>query len=421
MFYTFQKKDFNNAFWYVGEKMVQLVVAIFIIPKVYNELGPIDLGKFEFSKTMIGYFAPILFLGLPIICIKEIVEYPSKRNEILASALFLRILSCIIILGGLGIYLQNVDQNDITTIIFILGLGYLVRVTDVLEYYIQAKKSSRLLFLCKVSTLVIIVSLQYYGIQKHYSVYYFAYLFGLDFLIQGLIYFIFLFGRNELQLRDWKISKSLSIKLLKNSYPLIISNLLVAFYIGIDELALKYYTGDAAVGIFASVQFLVIWLTWNIGDSFIYALYPAFVEAYTDDSELYKRRVGLSYKLVIGFGILIAVFFTTTGNYIYTNFYDESYHSGILPLQIFSWAPLFVFIGVIYEKHLININELDKNVYRFILGCIVNLILCYFLIPKFEIIGAAVAVLISHIITNLGFILLDSPSRSFFIEAIKSK
>jgi len=419
MLNIFSRKDFKNTYWYVAEKLVQLSVAIFIIPKIYNELGAVDLGKLEFSKTLIGYLAPILFLGLSVICIREIILNPSKKNEILASALFLRIVSCFIILSGLIFYVQFIDRNDISIIVLILGFSYFVKVTDVLEFYIQAKKNSKLIFSCKITTLFIIVGLQYYGIQQHYNVYYFAFIFGLDFLIQGFIYWALLFGRGMLQFSKWKISKKISKKLLLDAYPLMLSNLIIAFYIGIDELFLKYYLGDAAVGVFSSVQFLVIWLTWNIGESFIYALYPSYVEAYANNQELYKRRIGLSYKLVIGFGILIGLFFVFSGEYIYDNFYDVSYHSGIYPLKIFSWAPLFVFLGVIYEKHLININQINKNVYRFILGCIVNFVLCYFLIPTYQVVGAAIAVLISHIVTNLGFILLDKQSRLFFIEVMK--
>jgi O-antigen/teichoic acid export membrane protein len=416
----FDKKDFINAKWFVAEKIVQLIAALIIIPKIFNELGTVDIGKLELSKSLIGFLVPILMLGLSSICIRELIFTPEKKHKILASALFLRLISCFFILLGLFIYAYYTNDSEISTIILILGLGYFFKITDVLEYYIQALKLSKIIFICKVSSLIIIVSAQYYGIQQHYSVYYFASLFAIDFLIQGLVYSFFLFGNKKLSLTQWKFNFKMSQHLIKLSYPLIISNLIIAFYIGIDELFLKYYIGDMAVGVFATVQFLVIWLTWNIGASFIYALYPAYAEAYNTDKTLYKKRIGLSYKIVIIFGIFIALFFTFLGDFIYNTFYSESFYVGKLPLKIFCWAPLFVFIGVIYEKHLININELYKNIYRFLLGCLINLILCYFLIPKYEIIGAAYSVLISHIFTNLGFILFDKKSRIFFIQAIRS-
>ena len=66
---------------------------------------------------------------------------------------------------------------------------------------------------------------------------------------------------------------------------------------------------------------------------------------------------------------------------------------------------------MIYEKHLVNTNDLQKNVYRFMLGCVSNVILCYLLIPTWHATGAAIAVLSSHFITNIVFVFLETKSR----------
>lgn len=416
----FDKKDFINAKWFVAEKVVQLIVAIVIIPKVFNELGTVDIGKLEFSKALVSMLSPLLFLGLSAICIRELVFTPQKKYQILATAFYLRLISCVLILIGLSIYVYFTNDSEISIIMLLIGVGYLFRITDVLEYYIQAIKWSKIIFISKISTLLIMVSLQYYGLQQHYSVYYFASIFSLDFLIQGFIYAVILFGYNKLEIKKLQFSSKMAIHLLKSSYPLIISNFIIAFYISLDELFIKYYLGDSANGVFATVQFLVIWLSWNIGASFIYALYPAFAASYKTNNKLYLKRMGLTYRLVICFGIFIGVFYTFLGDVIIETFYNETFSNAKIPLKIFSWAPLFVFIGLIYEKHLVNTNQLQKNIYRFILGCFVNVTLCYLLIPEYGIIGAAIAVLISHIITNLGYIILDKESREYFIKSIKN-
>ena len=67
---------------------------------------------------------------------------------------------------------------------------------------------------------------------------------------------------------------------------------------------------------------------------------------------------------------------------------------------------------MVFEKHLINSNQLKKNVYRFIIGCFVNLILGLLLIPTYKIMGAAISILFSHFITNLGFIIFDAKNRN---------
>jgi O-antigen/teichoic acid export membrane protein len=183
------------------------------------------------------------------------------------------------------------------------------------------------------------------------------------------------------------------------------------FYITIDELFLKYFLGDHANGIFATVQFLVIALSWNIGFSIINALYPSLAESFQNNRPLYIKKIRRLLKIMCALAILIGVLYTLFGNAILSSYFTESYAEAKIPLLIFCWAPLFVFIGMIYEKHLINTNDLQKNVYRFILGCIANVILCYLLIPIWHVTGAAIAVLTSHFITNIVYVFLDTKSR----------
>lgn len=115
-------------------------------------------------------------------------------------------------------------------------------------------------------------------------------------------------------------------------------------------------------------------------------------------------------------GVLIGILYTLFGSAILNTYFSESYAEAKSPLLIFCWAPLIIFIGMIYEKHLINTNQLQKNVYRFIIGCTFNVVLCYLLIPIWQVSGAAIAVLISHFITNIGYIFLDPKSRKELVS-----
>jgi O-antigen/teichoic acid export membrane protein len=233
----------------------------------------------------------------------------------------------------------------------------------------------------------------------------------LDFCIQGLIYAIILKHKKQLDFKQWKFSRKLGASLLKMSFPLILSNGLVMFYIAIDELFLKYFYGDHENGIFASVQFLVIGLSWNIGFSIINALYPSLAESFQVNTALYRKKIKALLKIMLFLGVAIGGFYTIFGNTILETFFSETYKEAKTPLLIFSWAPLFIFLGMVYEKHLINTEALQKNVYRFGLGCLSNLVLCYLLIPVWGVNGAAIAVLISHFITNIAYVFLDTESR----------
>ncbi|WP_299391751.1 flippase [uncultured Gelidibacter sp.] len=408
---VFSRKDFIATKWFTLEKVIQLVTGVFIVPKIFSALGTVDIGKLKFVESVFGMITPLFFLGLSAICIRELIFNPKRTQLILATAFYLRLISWLLIFIGILIYFSFTDSSPLRGLYLIIAFSYLFKLTDVFEYYLLAKKWTKIIFISKIASLMLIVALQFYGVQNQFDVYYFAKLIVLDMFIQGLIYSVILRYKKLVFFSQWKFSWSYAKTLLKMSFPLIISNGLIMFYITIDELFLKYYHDDHAIGIFATVQFLVIGLSWNIGFSIINALYPSLAESFQDDVTLYKIKIKRLLKIMLLLGVGIGGFYTLFGDVILDTFFTSSYAEAKYPLLIFCWAPLFVFVGMIYEKHLINANDIQKNVYRFILGCVSNLLLCYLLIPIWQVNGAAVAVLASHFISNIVYVFLDTKSR----------
>lgn len=403
----FNKEDFKNTQWFIIEKLLQVVVAIFIIPKIFNSLNTSNIGQLEFSKATIGILTPFLFLGLSAICIRELIFNPKEKHKIIATTFVLRLLSFCVIFTGLVLYYLTSTESNINTIVLLLSFSYFFKITDVFEFYIQATKQSKLLFIAKSTSLLIITLAQYYGVIKNFDVFYFASIISIDYLVLGIIYSYFLIKTKQLQLHLFTFCKATAINLLKGSFPLLVSNLLISFYLVIDELFLKHYWSDHINGIFATVEFLVIYLSWGIGAAIIFGFYPALAETYNFNKSLYNKRMRYLTSTVIIFGLCIGIFYTLFGDIIIDTFYNKEYEEAKTPLKIFCWAPLFVFVGMLYEKHLVNQDKLMNNIYRFAIGCIANVFLCYLLIPKYNATGAAIAVLISHFITNIGYLFLD--------------
>lgn len=413
---VFSEKDFIATKWFTLEKLIQLITGVLIVPQIFSTLGTVGIGKLQFVESVLGMLTPLFFLGLSAICIREIVFNPKRSQQILANAFYLRLISWAILFIGILVYFNTTESSPLKGLYYIIVLSYFFKLTDVFEYYLLAKKWTKVIFFSKIISLIIIVTMQYYGVKNQFDVFYFAKLIALDFLIQGLIYIVILKHFKQLQFKQWSFSWPLGKSLLKMSFPLIISNSLIMFYISIDELFLKHFLGDHANGIFASVQFLVIALSWNIGFSIVNALYPSLAESYQSDTGLYIKKIKQLFKIMCILGLLVGAFYTLFGAVILDTYFTESFTEAKTPLLIFCWAPLLVFIGMIYEKHLINTGELQKNVYRFILGCASNVLLCYLLIPIWEVTGAAMAVLASHFITNIVYVFLDKKSRTQVIS-----
>lgn len=417
----FSKKDFINTKWYVLEKLCQLIVGIYIIPKILNSLGALNSGELEISKSIIGVLSPFFFLGLSSICIRELIFKPKLKHFIIGSSLVLRFFSFFILSVSLLIYTYFTNTNEITLIVLIIAFSYLFKISDVIEYFFIANKNYKYVFICKITTLLLVLITQYYGVVRDCSVYYFASMLLLESAIQSILYYSILSYSKNLNLLKLKVSLKTAKHLLKSAFPLLISSFIIIFYLVIDDFFINYYLGSKANGVFSVVNFLVIFITWNIGAAFIYGLYPALAECYLSNKTLYSNRLKFMIKTLLVLGISIGLFFAIFGNYIISTYYDNSFRNAKLPLKIFAWAPLFIFIGMLFEKHLVNQNQLHRNVYRFILGCLVNAIFCFLLIPKYELIGAALAVLLSHFITNIVFVFFYKSYRKNMVSLLVLK
>ncbi|WP_249754047.1 polysaccharide biosynthesis C-terminal domain-containing protein [Algibacter sp. L4_22] len=417
----FSKKDFTNAKWYILEKVCQLMIGIYITPKIFNSLGAFNSGELEISKAIVGVLAPFFFLGLSAICIRELVFKPKLKNYILGTTLVLRLASFLILSLCLLIYTYFTNTTEITFIVLILAFSYLFRISDVIECFFVATKEYKYVFFCKIITLVIVLIVQYYGVENNLGAFYFASILFFEFAIQTIIYLVIIRYSKQLDLSKLKWSFAIAKDLLKSAFPLLLTNFIIVFYLAIDDFFINNYLGNAANGVFSVVGFLVIFITWNIGAAFIYGLYPALAECYLIDKKLYASRLKFMIIVVMIFGISIGLFYTFFGDYIISTQYDKSFSTAKLPLQIFGWAPLFIFMGMLFEKHLVNQNQLDRNVYRFILGCCVNALFCFLLIPKYKLVGAAFAVLLSHFITNIVFVFLYKSYRNNIWALLFSK
>jgi len=395
----FSKKDFANAKWYIIEKVCQLIVGIYITPKIFNSLGAFNSGELEISKAIVGVLAPFFFLGLSAICIRELVFKPKMKNQIIGTTLVLRLCSFVLLSLCLLIYTYFTNTSEITFIVLIIAFSYLFRISDVIEYFFVARKKYKYVFICKIITLIFVLIVQYYGVERNFGAFYFAGVLFFEFAIQTLIYLGIITYSKELNLCKLSWSFKLAKDLLVSAFPLLLTNFIIVFYLAIDDFFINTYIGSAANGVFSVVNFLVIFITWNIGAAFIYGLY------------LYAKRLKFMLKVVILFGICIGIFYTFLGDYVISTQYEKSFEAAKSPLKIFAWAPIFVFVGMLFEKHLVNQNKLNRNVYRFILGCAVNALLCFLLIPKYHLVGAAFALLLSHFVTNIVFVFLYKSYR----------
>jgi O-antigen/teichoic acid export membrane protein len=397
---------------------------------IVRYLGPEQLGTFSYAISFYGLFVAFISLGLESISIRELVKYPEKRDEILGSVFYTQFVGALIAISLIAFTLLITFEELFTSIlILIISVSSFFQTFNVIDYYfrstVKAKYSVYVLF----TSVLLISIIKIFLIIIKAPLVYFIIAYACEFLFNSIGY-LTVYHLQKLKIVNWKFNKTLALNLLKDSWPLILSGVVVSIYARIDQVIIKKMLDVKEVGYYAAaVRLSEAWYFIPIAIS--NALFPAIVNAKNIDKNLYLSRLQKLYDLLawiaIGISIPISFFSENIINFLYGNKFSAS--SPILTIYI--WAGTAVFLGVASSQYLVTENLTKISLFRTAFGMIINVVLNILLIPIYGIIGSAVATLISYSIATFSIVFFKSTSNQLvmmlksisfynFIPSIKS-
>jgi O-antigen/teichoic acid export membrane protein len=230
-------------------------------------------------------------------------------------------------------------------------------------------------------------------------------------LASGFVYFYF---KVKLSFLSWAFDINKAKSLLKDSWPLILSGLVISMYMKIDQIMINNMLGSIDVGQYAAATRLSeVWYFIPVVISS--SLFPAILNAKKISNELYLARLQQLYNLMAWMGIAIAIPMTFMSDWLVQILYGGQFNaaSGVLVIHI--WSAIFVFLGVASSNWFIVEGLQRYSFYRTLVGAILNILLNIFFIPEYGINGAAVATLISQFVASYLFNAVNEKSRITFL------
>jgi len=400
-------KYFKNTSWLLGEKILRMAVGLFVGIWVARYLGPEQFGLFSYAQAFVGLFTVIAGLGLDSIIVRELVKNPSKQATLLGTAFYLKLIGALLVLLILaGIVTLSRQDNLTTWLIFIIASATIFQSFNVIDFFFQAKVLSKYVVYANITSLLISSFIKIGLILANAPLIAFAWVVLFDSVIL-MLGFVYYFQRHaKLDIKRLSFSKLMAIKLLKDSWPLILSGLVISVYMKVDQIMIKEMLNVEAVGQYAAaVRLSEAW--YFIPMVVASSLFPAIINAKKVSEELYYIRLQKLYDLMVWVAIVIALPMTFLSDWVVELLYGEQYNQAGEVLMIHIWAGVFVFLGVAFSKYLANENLTMKFFYRTFLGMLINVILNILLIPKYGINGAAIATLLGQFGANYVYDFFD--------------
>lgn len=418
----FDQEAFNkylkNTGWLMFGKMLSLLVSLVIT----RYLGPKQYGDLSFAIALVTITSAIGALGLDSFIVREIINEPNKKDEILGTAFWLRILTNTLLIPiTIAIYLSyhyftGQDGKTLTLMVALLALTSVFKSFNVIDSYFQSQVQSKYVVhvqnICLITSAIIKVLIVSLGLPLIYIV--FALVFDAFILALGLV---LIYHLKASKVVYWTFSKARAKSLLIKSFPLILSAIVITLYMKIDVVMLKE-SGSEVVGIYsAAANLSEAW--YFIPIAIISSVFPAIINARKTDYERYKKRMRNLYDLLVFISVPVAIFISIFANFIVEIIYQNKFYGSGAILSIHIWSGVFVFLGVASSQYLLAEGYTKIAFYRGAMGAIANILLNIWLIPLYGGIGASIATLIACFISTF-YLLVIPKTRAQGIMMLKA-
>src|SRR5690606_23351219 len=213
----------------------------------------------------------------------------------------------------------------------------------------------------------------------------------------------------------WRVAK----QLLKDSWPLILSTVVVMIYMRIDQIMIKEILGDYEVGIYSAAVRLIE-VIYFIPALIAKSLFPAILNAKKISFDLYMTRIYNIYRMMVILAGLFIVFIFILHDKIIFYLYGTQYLESAEILKVYSFSIVFVFLMMVSGNWYIAQNYQFLALGRNVVAVLVNVFLNLILIPKFGLVGAAYSTIVSFFFSGFLFDVFSSKTRGQFKLKVKS-
>ena len=406
----------------IGSLAIKMIVSIMLA----RYLGRGSNGIVNGGIAYIYFFSAIATLGLDQFIVKELHQFPNNRDQILGTSFWMKIMAglcCVPIIYTA--YLIYPAKGTPYSYILIFSTIGIIQAFTVIDAYFQSQVQSKYIMQVQIVGNLISAFIKLLLIYTKQPLIYFIYAYAFDFLLISIGYY-FTYQRKQRSVLKWSFNYALAIKLLKYSWPLIISGIMVSLYMKIDAIMLQNMAGVKEAGAYATVaQFSE---AWNfIPAVIVTSLFPAILNAKRDDAARYKKRIQHLYDLMVYLSLPVAIVITFVSPLIYKLLTPE-YAYAAPTLSVHIWSGVFVFLGAASSQYLIAENFNNLTFIRTGFGAIVNIVLNLLLIPHMGMMGAAIATLVAYASATFFIIFIPKVSdqgvmmfKSLFLISLAQK
>jgi O-antigen/teichoic acid export membrane protein len=390
----------KNSFFLLSSNILAKIVNFILFIVLTRALGVKGFGLFSFGLAYTSLFAIFVNIGINNFLILEVARDKSQAEKFvsvtLPAIIVFSIITFIIINGST--YITNWSPGECKIIllfsIYIILDAISRYFISIFRAYERMEFEAILNFSERVGMLIVALILWFY--QDNLKNFIIA--FNLILLLK-LLFAFFIVLRYFIKIRIQCFSLKI-LSILKQSYPFALMSIFGIISTRIDTVMLKFFYNNEVVGLYNTAHKIIDSVSF-IPESIAFAFFPALSFLYINnhDAFLITFRKFLKYLTIIAIPIITGLYILAPQ--IIILLFKPEFYKSYIALQ---WLALWLFLIFLKHAYATALNSIGKQkIFSYIIGLtmILNVILNYILIPKYNILGACVATVISEFLTTI--------------------
>lgn len=406
-------KLFENSGWLLIDKLSKLFPGIIIMALIGRHLGPEEFGIWNYALALTTIIGSVSILGMDRLAVKEIIDNEQRQGTIVATVILMRLCAAIICTAlsiGIVLFTRKHQLLYLYCTVF-SALIIILQSFDVLDYFYQAKNNIKRVIIPKVSVFITFCIIKLVIIFFNGTLMAFLWASVIELVLTYLI-IIIVFGYYNGTGFSLRIDRHMAKILLRQSWPLILSNLVVVLFMKIDLVLLGLLSNPNELGKYVgAAKISELW--YALPTVMSVAILPGLIQKKKNSYNAYLLTLEKWLRLSFWLSMAIALVVTLTAHLIIPFLYGKGYMAASWMLMIHVWAGIPVFLCIVLVQYLFVEGEYKIYLYANVYGLIVNVAVNFILIPAYGGIGAAIATVAAYFTVFGVLLVLDKRGEGF--------
>ena len=397
-------KVIRNLLWAVTGKVVTLLSSLLVGIFVARYLGPEQYGLMNYVVSYVALFQVFASFGLDNIEIREEAkckatgEYgrtPSaEANTILGTAFGLKLIfaaiTMILVIATAWLFEADTFTKWMITL---YSLSMIMQTFSVIRNYFTSIVWNEYIVKTEISRTLIGAGIKVVLLLLHAPLVWFiaATLFDTVLIAGG---YLLSYQKKIASPRLWSFDKQTARYLIKEAFPMLLSGAAIVIYQKIDQVMIGNMLDKASVGQF-SVAVTFVDMCIFIPTILSQTITPILVQSYQVNTNKYRNESQRFMNITVWLCLIIALIVSIVSYPLIKYTFGIQYLKAVPVLHIM----IFKIIGVALMQtsgQMIIIEHIQKYAsIRNLIAAIVCVLLNILFIPKFGIVGAAIAGIIT--------------------------